>query len=137
MYRSTLGLRVIKKKRRSRCGYGKDEETRLTGSHSPICASAFSARPRRAEWGREREFFIDNLLVRINLIIVMIRWTGLAPWEFESDLCASAFAVRPVHLIITMIKWTRTSRLSPVRERVRCAAASAPVGVLWKGSRVE
>jgi len=31
----------------------------------------------------EREFFIDNLLVRIHMIIVMIRWTGLAPWEFE------------------------------------------------------
>ena len=29
----------------------------------------------------EREFFIDNLLVRIHFIIVMIRWTGLAPWE--------------------------------------------------------
>jgi len=28
-------------------------------------------------------FFIDNLLVRIHFIIVMIRWTGLAPWEFE------------------------------------------------------
>jgi len=31
----------------------------------------------------EREFFIDNLLVRIHFIIVMIRWTGLAPWEFN------------------------------------------------------
>ena len=31
----------------------------------------------------QREFFIDNLLVRIHFIIVMIRWTGLAPWEFE------------------------------------------------------
>ena len=31
----------------------------------------------------EREFFIDNLLVRIHFIIVMIRRTGLAPWEFE------------------------------------------------------
>ena len=31
----------------------------------------------------KREFFIDNLLVRIHSIIVMIRWTGLAPWEFE------------------------------------------------------
>ena len=30
-----------------------------------------------------REFFIDNLLVRIHFIIVMIRWTVLAPWEFE------------------------------------------------------
>jgi len=27
----------------------------------------------------EREFFIDNLLVRIHFIIVMIRWSGLAP----------------------------------------------------------
>ena len=26
--------------------------------------------------------FIDNLLVRIHFIIVMIRWTDLAPWEF-------------------------------------------------------
>ena len=26
----------------------------------------------------EREFFIDNLLVRIHFIIVMIRWTCLA-----------------------------------------------------------
>ena len=32
---------------------------------------------------REREFVMDNLLVRIHLIIVMIRWSGLAPWEFE------------------------------------------------------
>ena len=31
----------------------------------------------------ERDFFIDNLLVRIHFIIVMIRWTGLAPWELE------------------------------------------------------
>ena len=31
----------------------------------------------------EREFFIDNLLVRIHFIIEMIWWTGLAPWEFE------------------------------------------------------
>jgi len=31
----------------------------------------------------EREFCIDNLLVRIHFIVVMIRWTGLAPWEFE------------------------------------------------------
>ena len=28
-------------------------------------------------------FFIDNVLVRIQLIIEMIWWTGLAPWEFE------------------------------------------------------
>jgi len=44
--------------------------------------------PPRASRNRhacsERDFFIDdNLLVRIHFIIVMIRWTGLAPWEFE------------------------------------------------------
>ena len=32
---------------------------------------------------RERDFFTDNLLVRVHFIIVIIRWTGLAPWEFE------------------------------------------------------
>jgi len=31
----------------------------------------------------EKELFIDNLLARVHLIIVMIRWTGLAPWELE------------------------------------------------------
>jgi hypothetical protein len=31
----------------------------------------------------ERDFFIDNLLVRIHFIIVMIWWNGLASWEFE------------------------------------------------------
>ena len=37
----------------------------------------------------QREFFIDNLLVRVNFIIVMIRWTGLAPREFESSFPGS------------------------------------------------
>ena len=32
----------------------------------------------------EREFLIDNLLVRIHSIIVMIRWSGLAQWELNS-----------------------------------------------------
>jgi len=40
--------------------------------------------PPTAPIYQEREFFIDNLLVRIHFIIVMIRWTGLAPWEFEA-----------------------------------------------------
>ena len=37
----------------------------------------------------EREFFIDNLLVRIHSIIVMTRWTGLAPWEFDFPFSSS------------------------------------------------
>ena len=35
--------------------------------------------PLREREREEREFFIGNLLVRIHFIIVMIRWTGLAP----------------------------------------------------------
>ena len=46
---------------------------------------------------REREFCIDNLLVRIHFVIVMIRWTGLAPKEFEflvpSSLTSTFLAV--------------------------------------------
>jgi len=33
---------------------------------------------------REREFFIDNLLVRIHFIIVIITWTDLAQLEFRT-----------------------------------------------------
>jgi hypothetical protein len=40
----------------------------------PLCASPAP---------KEREFCIDNSLVRIHFITEMIWWTGLAPWEFE------------------------------------------------------
>ena len=32
---------------------------------------------------RERAFFIHNLLVRLHFIIVMMRWTGLTPLDFD------------------------------------------------------
>jgi len=35
---------------------------------------------------RERELFIDNLLVQIHFIIDTIWWTGLAPWDLKSHL---------------------------------------------------
>ena len=35
--------------------------------------------PRKRGVPREREFLIDNLLVRIHFITVMIRWTGRVP----------------------------------------------------------
>ena len=50
----------------------------------------------------EREFFSDNLLVRIHFIIVMIRWTGLAPWEFEFPFpgsLTSTFVVQVPHTL--------------------------------------
>ena len=56
---------------------------------------------------REREFFIANLLVRIHFIIVMIRWTGLAPWEFEFPFRGS---LTPTFLCQPASSRTSTSR---------------------------
>jgi len=43
-----------------------------------------------------RDFFIDNLLVRIHFIIVIIRWTGLAPWESpKTERCSSSMSHSP------------------------------------------
>ena len=41
------------------------------------------------------ELFINNVLVRNHFIIVMIRWTGLAPWgfPFTGGLMNSLFQV--------------------------------------------
>ena len=59
----------------------------------------------------ERELFIDNLLVRIPFIIVMIRWTGLAPWEFEFPL--------PGHLTYTFLVPSQlTTKTLPSHTRV-------------------
>ena len=34
----------------------------------------------------QREWLIDNLLAQTHFIIVMIWWTGLAPWELQGLL---------------------------------------------------
>ena len=57
------------------CSFNECNYRVLQGIHALDVHTWFKA--------REREFFIDNLLVRIHFIIVMIRWTGLAPWDFE------------------------------------------------------
>ena len=44
------------------------------------CEREFTFVPEKV---RERDFAIDHLLVRVHLIIVMIRWTGLSPWRVE------------------------------------------------------
>jgi len=64
----------------------------------------------RAEQGREREFFIDNFLVRIYFIIVMIRWTGLAPWEFEFPF--------PGSLTSTFLEQGKGARFRSKREQL-------------------
>ena len=50
-----------------------------------------------------REFFIDNLLVRMHFIIVMIRWTGLAPWEFEFPWPVRVASVRGVGALLKVL----------------------------------
>ena len=66
----------------------------------------------------EREFFIDNLLVRIHFIIMMIRWTGLAPRAFEFPFpgsLISTFLEEPaVHSIPTQSQ-TKTNPVSARR----------------------
>jgi len=48
-----------------------------------VLAHHFVADHPQCPHPHQKEFFIENLLVRIHCIIVMVRWTGLAPWEFE------------------------------------------------------
>jgi len=77
LYHSTLGFRVIKKKREvTSRGIIRKRNSRHGVGPPPPVVFLFDSIP-------EREFFIDNLLARIHFIVVMIRWTGLAPWEFE------------------------------------------------------
>ena len=74
----------------ARCGRRAENPrwTRFPGCSPPrsLAGYATNHRPGSTPGGsqsRETEFYIDNLLVRTHFIIVMIRWTGLAPWEFE------------------------------------------------------
>jgi len=60
---------------------------------------------------REREFFIDSLLVRIHFIIEMIWWTGLTPWEFgfpfPGSLISSFLGSRQSGCWSTPASWLR------------------------------
>ena len=63
-------------------------------------------------------------MVRIHLIIKMIRWTGLAPWEFTFPLPGSlAFLTPLIGLTLeTQIVYARQSenRISKLREVDSC-----------------
>jgi len=76
VYHSTLGLRVIKRER-GESHLAAHDQALFDRAHLP------GWREHRLWERREIEFFIDNLLVRIHFIIAMIKWTGLAPLEFE------------------------------------------------------
>jgi len=76
VYHSTLGLRVIKKRKKV------EQEGAEEGVHG-------------AENPAGRQFFIDNLLVRIHFTIMMMRWTGLAPGEFAFPFPGSKPLMQP------------------------------------------
>ena len=71
----------------SSLGYGGDTRQTEWGTRAGCVArggAKMTAGCRSAPAdSREKEFFIDNLLVRIHFIIEMVWRTGLAPWEFE------------------------------------------------------
>ena len=71
VYHSTLGLRVIK----------KPENRYSLSTINSLDLGTLAFAPLSPP--TEREFFIHNLLVRIHFIIVMSRWTGLAPTLFQ------------------------------------------------------
>ena len=60
---------------------------------------------------REREFFIANLLVRIHPIIEMVKWTGLAPWEFEIPFPCSSLST---FLELSRQPYVYLSRVDPL-----------------------
>ena len=69
---------------------------------------------------KEREFFIDNLLDRILFIIVTIRWTGLAPLNFEFHF--------PGSLTSTFLCTPRSKLRWNVRPRMGRKSATLSVG---------
>ena len=69
MYHSTLGSRVIKKKKKSSRESGGACDLR---GHELDRVRVIPRQPKVAHLCAEREFFIDNLLVRIHFIIEMI-----------------------------------------------------------------
>jgi len=77
LFHSTLGLRVIKR---------REEDLEVLG----MVGAHLGHRPIVDVCKREREFFIDNLLVRIHFIIMMIRWTGRNVQRFQGGLVFKA-----------------------------------------------
>ena len=107
--------------------------SRCTSAATTPCGSAREAlRPlalaplawqisHNAGWVVERELFIDNLLVRNPFIIAMIRWTGLAPQEFEFPFPGSLTSTLPQ---------TRAARCATSRPRMRASQGTPP----WSAS---
>ena len=82
-------------------------------------------RLRATHHHRERHLFIDNLLVQIHLIIVMIGWTGLAPWEFEIPFPGSLTSTFPYFPNVNL------AILGPVTRPTVCNTVGTSGGSYW------
>ena len=71
-------------------GYGPDDI--VAGPGSPPCARKITPVIQDSAL-IQRESSVDNLLVRSHCIIVMIKWTGLARWQFDFVPCSLASTV--------------------------------------------
>ena len=83
----------------------------------------------RARLSGERDFLIDKLLVRFHLIIVMIRWTGLAPREFEFSFpgsLTSTFLLTPAQPIWSL-RTGGEPGLFPAQKNDRLVPQAQPV----------
>jgi len=67
-----------------------------------------------------------NLLVRIHFIFVMIRWTGLAPWELEFPFPGSLTSTF-LGIVVTVSRAERVWRVcsSTVDEWLACSGGLA------------
>ena len=77
-------------------------------------------RPRRGSARQQRVcdyVEIDNLLVRIHSSIVMIRWTGLAPWEFEFPFPGSLISTF-LEVAVELLQVQRPQRGSEGQQRL-------------------
>ena len=63
---------------------------------------------RSLELGTERDFRIDTLLIRNCFIVVMIRLTGLVPWELEF----------PFHVALHLPSFRRAAHSFGITERI-------------------
>ena len=76
-------MRILSARQRERKRERERERERVHGREREREHDRERERERESARQRERVFFIDCLLVPIHFIVEMIRWTGLAPREFE------------------------------------------------------
>jgi hypothetical protein len=98
------------------------------------CKLTFDERVLVRRVGKARESSL--LTTRIHFIIVMIRWTGLAPWEFEFPFRGSLTSIFLMNLVCQAfyVGLNSVSR-ADLREYWKnlCAGGHSGEGGLWPG----